>query len=58
MNPTNAWFSALAVGSKLIFFSKILTYKRAYLGVKITIMGMSPDHNHAIYNFPIGPKAF
>ena len=40
--PPNAWFSASAVGSKL-FFSKLLTYKRAYLGVKITIMGEPPD---------------
>ena len=37
MCPPNVWFSAPAVGSKL-FFSKILTYKRACSSVKLTVM--------------------
>ena len=52
----NAWFSASAVGSKL-FFSKLLTYKGAYMGVKITVMREPPDRSHDISHFPIGPKA-
>ena len=40
--PPNAWFSAPAVGSKPIFFSKMLTYKRAYSGVKIIIVRRRP----------------
>ena len=35
MNPLNAWFSAPAVGSKQ---TKMFTNKKAYLGVKISIM--------------------
>ena len=41
VNSPNAWFSAPAVGSKLIF-SKILTYVRAYFGVKITSFRLFP----------------
>ena len=55
VKPPNAWFSALAVGSKL-FFSKMLTYKRAYSGVKITIMRTRPDPNRDLSHFPIRPK--
>ena len=42
VKPPNAWFSAPAVGSKPIFFSKMLTYKRAYSGVKIIIVRARP----------------
>ena len=42
MKHPNAWFSAPAVGSKPFFFSKMLTYKRAYLGVKIIIVRARP----------------
>ena len=56
VNPLNAWFSAPAVGCRLIF-PKMLTYKRAYLGVKITTMHTHPGLHHAISRFPIGAKA-
>ena len=39
------------------FFSKMLTYKRAYSGVKIIIVRAPPDGNYDISCFPIGPKA-
>ena len=39
------------------FFSKMLTYKRAYSGVKIIIVRVRPDRNYDISCFPIGPKA-
>ena len=39
------------------FFSKMLTYKRAYSGVKIIIVRARPDRNYDISCFPIGPKA-
>ena len=57
VKPPNAWFSAPAAGSKPIFFSKMLTYKRAYTGVKIIIVARTPYRNHDISCFPIGPKA-
>ena len=57
MKPPNAWFSAPAVGSKPIFFSKMLTFKRDYSGVKIIIVREPPDRNYDISCFPIGPKA-
>ena len=41
VKPLNAWFSAPAVGSKPIF-SKMLTYNRAYSGVKIIIVCARP----------------
>ena len=55
--PPNAWFSAPAVGSKPIFFSKMLTYKRAYSGVKIIIVRARRGPQFDISCFPIGPKA-
>ena len=42
VKPPNDWFSAPAVGSKPIFISKMLTYKRAYLGVKIIVVRAHP----------------
>ena len=39
------------------FFSKMLTYKRAYSGVKLSLCARAPDRNYDISCFPIGPKA-
>ena len=39
------------------FFFQMLTYKRAYSGVKIIIVRARPDRNYDISCFPIGPKA-
>ena len=45
-------------GQQANFFSKMLTYKRAYSGVKIIIVrARAPDRNYDISCFPIGPKA-
>ena len=50
--------SQLCCGQQANFFSKMLTYKRAYLGVKIIIVrARAPDRNYDISCFPIGPKA-
>ena len=42
VKPPNAWLLAPAVSSKPIFFSKMLTYKRAYSGVKIITVRARP----------------
>ena len=40
------------------FFSKLLTYKRAYFGCEnLSLCARDPDRNHDISCFPIGPKA-
>ena len=44
-------------GQQANFFSKMLTYKRAYSGVKIIIVRARPDRNYDISCFSIGPKA-
>ena len=44
-------------GQQANFFSKMLTYKRAYSGVKIIIVRARPGRNYDISCFSIGPKA-
>ena len=44
-------------GQQANFFSKMLTYKRAYSGVKLSLSARAPDRNHDSSCFPIGPKA-
>ena len=39
------------------FFSKMLTYKRAYWVWKLSLCARAPDCNYDISCFPIGPKA-
>ena len=39
------------------FFFQMLTYKRAYSGVKLSLCARAPDRNYDISCFPIGPKA-
>ena len=43
-------------GQQANFFSKMLTYKRAYSGVKIIIVRARPDRNYDISCFPIGAQ--
>ena len=43
-------------GQQANFFSKMLTYKRAYSGVKLLLCARAPDRNYDISCFPIGPR--
>ena len=38
-------------GQQANFFSKMLTYKRAYSGVKLSLCARAPDRNHDIFLF-------
>ena len=49
--------SQLLLWQQANFFSKMLTYKRAYSGVKIIIVRARPGPHYDISCFPIGPKA-
>ena len=54
VNPTDASFVAPDVDRKL-FIPKMLTYLRAYLGVKITIMCAHPAPQSFYFPCPMGP---